>query len=434
MAIVIMGLFFIIPAGAASSKVVAIDARDGALSLALNDDGSVLAWGTMRSFLPNGSRFFQSAAPVAVNITGVSAISSGGANALFLKNDGTVWAWGANDYGQLGDGTNESRLYPVQVNGLHDIIAISDGESHNLALRRDGTVWAWGRNGDGELGIGKTGWGEFKPVQVQGLSDVKTISTGYRSSMVIDRNGRLWSWGLNEYGKLGDGTNITRLSPAPALIDNVVAVDAGEYGHALAIKSDGSVWAWGHNSFYQLGFVPNINDYDKYTPVQIRGLSGVIAVSTSYSCSLALKNDGTVWIWGENQGGHFGSGTLYGPDSDIPVQVPGLKDIIAIVASSNHMMALTDGGDVFSWGDNQWGEAGIGNIYSYTEAVTKPTLVLSGEYITATPTDKAIPGNNTTPNGEPNRSSGINYLSIAGIAGIVLVTGVIVYVYIKNKK
>lgn len=431
-----------VPASAVSSKVIAIDARNY-LSLALKNDGTVMAWGTMTSFFPNSSWFFQSATPAAVNITNISAISSGGANVLFLKNDGTVWAWGDNGYGQHGIGTNEFIPYPMQVKGLNDIIAISTSGYHCLALRRDGTVWAWGWNMDGQLGIGTTNLGKSTPVQVPGLSNVKKISTGDQCSMAIDENGRLWVWGSNDKGKLGDDTNFTRLSPVQVPIDNVMDVDAGEYAHVLALKSDGTVWAWGWNQEYELGFVSgrSVNDVREcHTPVQVHGVSDVVAVSTTDSNSVALKSDGTVWIWGNGQEGRFGNGALYSDDSATPLQVPGLKNIIAIAAGSCHIMALSNDGSVYAWGDNSRGQIGNGKInsynttYTYPEGATKPTLVLSEIDVIATPTSNVPIGDNPSQNVTGTQPSSINYLNIAGIFCIIFVIGLALYVFIKSKK
>ena len=99
-------------------------------------------------------------------ITGVKAISAGDSHTVALKNDGTVLAWGLNSSGQLGDGTTTDSYTPVQVSGLTDGIAISAGDLHTVALKNDGTVWAWGLNHSGQLGDGTT-IGRNTPVQVK---------------------------------------------------------------------------------------------------------------------------------------------------------------------------------------------------------------------------------------------------------------------------
>ena len=84
------------------------------------------------------------------------SVALGAEDSLALAADGTIWAWGANNYGQLGDGTNDEHHSPVHLTAPTSIIAVAAGRDHSLALASDGTVWAWGRNGGGQLGDGTT--------------------------------------------------------------------------------------------------------------------------------------------------------------------------------------------------------------------------------------------------------------------------------------
>jgi alpha-tubulin suppressor-like RCC1 family protein len=80
------------------------------------------------------------------------SVAAGSAHTLALRTDGTVWAMGSNAYGQLGDGTTETRDTPVKVPGLSGIVAIEAAGFHSLALDAEGGVWVWGDNRDGQLG------------------------------------------------------------------------------------------------------------------------------------------------------------------------------------------------------------------------------------------------------------------------------------------
>ena len=132
---------------------------------------------------------------------------------LYLKNDGTVWAWGNNSNGQLGNGTTTDSAFPVQVSGLSGGTAIAAGSGHTIVLKNDGTVWAWGNNSHGQLGNGST-TNSAIPVPVSGLSSsVLAIAAGYEYTVGLRIDNKVWAWGNNSYGQLGDGTTTDRWTP-----------------------------------------------------------------------------------------------------------------------------------------------------------------------------------------------------------------------------
>ncbi|UED75879.1 RCC1 domain-containing protein [Brevibacillus sp. DP1.3A] len=198
---------------------------------------------------------------------------------LALKEDGTVWSWGHESHGQLGNGTANHNLLPAKVKGLEDVTAIAAGFSlHNLAVKKDGTVWAWGNNNYGQLGDG-TKTNRFLPVQVKGLTDVVSVAVGNEQSFAIKKDGTVWAWGRNTQGRLGLGTNtMENMIPAKvAGLTDVIAISSG-YHHVLALKKDGTVWSWGVNESGQIGdgtqtrygSSPKTSDYhDKKVPVKV---------------------------------------------------------------------------------------------------------------------------------------------------------------------
>jgi alpha-tubulin suppressor-like RCC1 family protein/uncharacterized protein YkwD/plastocyanin/thiol-disulfide isomerase/thioredoxin/uncharacterized membrane protein YphA (DoxX/SURF4 family) len=323
--------------------------------------GDPLAWGyNVYGQLGDGTTNTRSLVAPVSNLRDVVAVAAGTYHSLALKADGTVWAWGVNSYGQLGDGTTTYRYRPVPVGGLTRIVAIAAGDHHGLALRNDGSVWAWGYNNYGQLGDG-TATRRLNPVQVSGLTDVVAITAGNYYSLALKSDGSVWAWGYNIYGQLGDGTTNTRYTPVQLSgLTDVVAITAGYY-HSLALKSDGSVWAWGFNNYGQLG---DGTTNTIYTPAQVSGLTDVVAITAGGYHSLALRGDESVWAWGFNNYGQLGDGTSTNHLTPVQVSGPGgtgtLDNVVAIAAGGTHTLALRSDGSVWTWGNNNYGQLGDG--------------------------------------------------------------------------
>ncbi|MGA2879878.1 MAG: choice-of-anchor D domain-containing protein [Bryobacteraceae bacterium] len=299
--------------------------------------------------------------PVQVGtLADVVAMAGGFYHSLALKSTGTVWSWGDNQSGELGNGSNTNNNVPAQVGGLAGIVAIAGGGSHSLALKSDGTVWAWGSNQSGELGNGNN-TNSNVPVQVTGLTGVVAIAGGgypygFGTSLALKSDGTVWAWGDNQYGELGNGSNANSNVPVQVSgLTGVVAIAGGSY-HSLALKSDGMVWVWGDNQYGELG---NGSNTDSNVPVQVNGLTGVVAIAGGLYHSLALKSGGTVWSWGYNVDGELGSGS--NANSNVPVQVSGLAGVAAIASGGDTSLALKSDATVWSWGSNLEGELGNGS-------------------------------------------------------------------------
>lgn len=324
-------------------------------TVAVKSDGTVWAWGCNdHGQLGDGTNTNRNI-PVSVKkLSGVTSILCGMRHTVTLKADGTVWAWGRNDFGQLGDGTNKDRSTPVQVKKLSDVTAILCGMWHTVALKADGTVWAWGRNDFGQLGDGTTTERDV-PVQIKRLSNVINISSRGSHTVALKSDGTVWAWGRNDHGQLGDGTTKDyRSDPAQVgVLSGVIAIAVGEQ-YSVALKTDGTVWTWGHNDYGQLGDGTNT---DRNIPVQVNGLSGVIAVAAGERHTVALKSDGMVWTWGYNTYGQLGDGT--NTERNTPVQVRE-HSITAIAAGWQHTVALKSNGTVWTWGNNSDGQLGDG--------------------------------------------------------------------------
>lgn len=183
---------------------------------------------------------------------------------------------------------------------------------------------------------------------------------------------RVFAWGANTYGQVGDASTTRRLIPtavndAGALAGKTVVAVSGGYLHSIALCSDGSLAAWGYNAHGQLG-----NDSTVAGPVPVPvDLSGalagrtVVAVSAGPFHNLALCSDGTVAAWGNNNYGQLGNGSTL--PSRVPVVVNPVgalagKQVVGVAAGSYHSFALCADGSVAAWGYNDEGELGDGTV------------------------------------------------------------------------
>jgi len=198
-------------------------------------------------------------------------------------------------------------------------MAVAAGNSFTITLGTDRTVWAWGSNSNGQLGNGTT-TDSYTPLQVPGLAAIMAIAAGNSFALAMENNelaSTVWAWGSNNNGQLGNGamTDVYTVGEVSNMNGTGAIGIAAGYDHAVVVKNDGTVWTWGNNSNGQLG---NGTTTVSVVPVQVSGMSGVDAVAAGYFDTVVLKINGTVWTWGYNFYGQLGNGTT--TDSSIPVQ------------------------------------------------------------------------------------------------------------------
>jgi hypothetical protein len=171
--------------------------------------------------------------------------------------------------------------------------------------------------------------------------------------------------GYNDPGQLGDGTWTDSTTPVQASgLTDIIAIAAGST-HTVALKSDGTVWTWGGNFYGELGegTVPNLIS----TPVCVTTIHNVISIASGFHHTIAVKSDGTVWVWGSNEYGQIGDGSFI--DRWSPVQAAGATDVVAVSAGYRHTTALKSDGSILAWGDNGAGQLGIGSPYAVGQVV-----------------------------------------------------------------
>ena len=251
----------------------------------------------------------------------------------------------------MGTGTctlTMDRLRSVTANFavVGGVSSIGGGGGHSLAITSDAKLWAWGANASGQLGDGTTTASVYARSVANGY---KTIAVGATHSVGLKSDGSLWAWGLNGNGQLGDGGTSASLTPKQ-IGSGFVAVAAGS-SHTLALKGDGSLWAWGGNNYGQLG---DGTTTQRLAPTQIG--TGYFAIATGALHSVALKLDGSLMAWGYNASGQLGDGTT---NNRLAPTLIG-SGFAALSAGSGHTVALKNDGSLWAWGNNANGELGDG--------------------------------------------------------------------------
>lgn len=329
-------------------------------SMALCGDQELKVWGAGNyGQLGTGT---SSAQYLAVTVPGIGPVldmQGGYGHTVALAADSTVWCWGRNDFGGLGNGGTTGSNVPQQVANLNGVVAVAAGDMSSAALKADGTLWTWGWNNSGQSGTGSTANYLSEPTLVP-MPGVRSVALGDMFMLVLLNDGTVWGWGLNDNSQLGAGADAPSTSHAPLQaygLSQVVAISASRYRSSLALKTDGTVWAWGFNMWGQMG---NGTNTTNTVPEQVPGLSHIVAIAgrggQGHTC--AVRDDGTVWAWGYNLKGQLGDGT--NEDSNVPVQVTGLDDVVAVSCGMEHSLALKADGTAWAWGRNSSGELGDG--------------------------------------------------------------------------
>ncbi len=393
------------PLGGPANPVVSISAA-GDRRFAVTADGVLWSWGTGAhgDGVVSSQRLFATAVAA---VADVDEVRSGQSNVYVRTSDGRLLGWGS----VIGDGTRTPRLAPVEVLSGVSALAASGGggdcDEHALALMGDQTVRGWGCNYDGAAGAGAPSFRRSAGALLLGDQLAQLDGDGYLAVARTD-SGRLLAAGSNSGDVIGTGTDAPVGSFVPvAGFEGEVVVDADVYSDIVAVLADGTtlrrsrggagpevvaglppltrvsagsgsvvgldhtarVWAWGANHDGQLGRGGFSTGEQPPAVVRFadgRPLDHVVSIDAGPRFGVAVRDDGSVWTWGFD-GGTYGvlgrpaaahpSGG--GPASPVAGQVPGLSGVVEVAAGSHHVLARTEGGELWAWGDNGGGALGI---------------------------------------------------------------------------
>jgi len=287
-------------------------------------------------------------------------ISGGVLYTLAINANGELYSWGFNTVGQLGLGNITNQTSPVKVGTASNWTAVAAGANHALAVNSKGELYSWGTNYYGELGIGNFN-NQQSPQRVGSASDWVSVTAGYGHSLAINSKGEIYAWGLNSSGQLGLGT-ITAKENAPKRVgseSNWISVVAGG-SHTLAINSSGKLYSWGSSNAAQLG-LGNSTNYN--SPQRVGTDSNWSSVVSGYFHTVAINTKGQLYAWGGNGDGQLGLGTNTGKEN-VPNRVGNDSNWVTACVGRSSTQAINSRGELYSWGYNDVGQLGLGNITS----------------------------------------------------------------------
>ncbi len=318
----------------------------------------------------------------AVTVTDASAngpnvlqMEIGNTHACMLESAGRVYCWGRGEMGQLGQRKKEDEISaPAEVTDLKGgAVAIAVGDNHGCAAMRDGKVFCWGSNGYGKLGSGEKNVYSAEPVSVKGLGTgmVVALAAGANHTCALTDLGKIKCWGANSYGQVGTGSGSTSYVPAPVspsgLEDKTFFGISAERNYTCARDLGGKAYCWGSIDQRHQGPV--------YSPAIVAGLNTVsvasIEVGRGHAC--ALSYSGQVYCWGEISDGQTGSGVISHESVQSSAELVKFPanhpEIVSLSVGAKTNCAVSVDGRLFCWGDGSRGQFGKGRVADQPSAI-----------------------------------------------------------------
>ena len=290
-------------------------------------------------------------------------VSVGGAHSCGIRTSGRLYCWGGNYKGQLGTGGTSIDPTPTPVEvvgGATDWTQVSAGNTHTCALRRTGRLYCWGEDTGGQLGNGPSG-DQSTPTEVSGaLTTWTSVSAGSGHTCGRRTNGRLYCWGTDFHGALGDGP-VLGDRQVPTLVAGGFTdwrqVTAGLSATTCGLRTNGRLYCWGWDNRGQLGNGTGVTDSE--SPVQVSGNAtnwATVTVGAVHTC--ATRTNRRLYCWGFDGNGQLGNGPTSTADRHVPGFVSGGGSWTAVAAGDGHTCGRQTTGRLYCWGWDQFGQLG----------------------------------------------------------------------------
>ncbi|KAK9788155.1 hypothetical protein WJX73_000527 [Symbiochloris irregularis] len=307
----------------------------------------------------------------------VVGLACGSSHSVAVLANGTVLSWGRGEDGQLGHGDAEERVWPTAIFGLQggEVTAVFCGAEYSAAVSTStNSVFSWGWGDFGRLGHDDC-QDLFVPKSIAGLAgrSVTTLACGDTHTCAVTDSGALLSFGRNQNGQLGLGTDDDALTPTlvSALEGHRITHVACGAEHTVACCEDGKAYSFGWGRYGNLG---DGHRTDRWLPTRITQLEGkrIVTTACGWRHSIVLDDQGCLHTFGWSKYGQLGHGSL--ADQTLPKPVMDLDGVRITLVSGGwrHTVAADDTGCLYAWGWNKFGQLGSG---STVQIETRPVLI-----------------------------------------------------------
>lgn len=316
-------------------------ANGSSVSIACTDNGVYTTGGIgavkMLGFKPDGTAV--SAFEPMNGVSSAFKVVSGTNHVLAVTTSGKLYAWGDNTYGQLGTGNTEASDVPVHISSITGtIIDIAAGDNCSFAITYDGSVYAWGDNTYGQLGDGTTE-SKLSPTKISTPMKVALIASGNNHTFMLSTIGKTYVCGKNDCGQLGTGNTDNVLTPTHVpTFDGSIMYALGD-DFSAALSSGGSVTVCGKNDLGQLGLG---NTDNVSTPTILRSVSGIYYIAAGDNHVVAASSAGGIYSWGDNTYGQLGRDG----DTTVPARTSLSSSVTSIDAGKYSSAIVTVAGVV----------------------------------------------------------------------------------------
>ena len=331
---------------------------------AIRSVGKLYCWGDdFDGQVGNGATIGDVISPKQITLaTDWKSVSAGYSHTCAIRSVGKLYCWGNDGGGQVGNGaTIGDVISPKQITSATDWKAVDTGDGHTCAIRSVGKLYCWGGDGNGQLGNG-AGSDSTIPIQITSATDWKTVSGGNGHTCAIRSVGKLYCWGYNGDGEVGNGAATGDVT-APVQVTSATdwkTVSAGD-AHTCAVR--GKLYCWGDDTYEQIGNGATTGDV--LSPKQITSATDWKTVSAGLGHTCAVR--GKLYCWGYDTYEQVGNGDATNDNVISPKQITSATDWKTVSAAETHTCAVR--GKLYCWGSEGNGQLGNG---APTDNVTSP--------------------------------------------------------------